>query len=71
MTRKKHKTLLWLAVVAAAAVVGAVVLARTSVGESVKRESAQLFKLAFFSTLLPPIATSMEEGFCLLQRKAN
>ncbi|MCR5822112.1 MAG: hypothetical protein K6F85_04255, partial [Bacteroidales bacterium] len=47
MTRKKHKTLLWLAVVAAAAVVGAVVLARTSVGESVKRESAQLFKYEY------------------------
>ena len=43
MNKKSHKTLLWLGAVLAVIGVGVFVLARTSLGESVKRESAKLF----------------------------
>ena len=43
MSRKTHKTLLWLVAVLAIIGVGAFVLSRTAVGESVKREGARLF----------------------------
>ena len=44
MSKPLHKPLLWLAAVAAVVVVAVLLLSRTSVGESVKRESAQLLK---------------------------
>ena len=43
MDKKSHKTVLWLVAVLAIIGVGVFVLSRTSVGESVKRESAKLF----------------------------
>ena len=43
MTKKSHKTLLWLVAVAAVVAAAVFAIARTSVGESVKRESARLF----------------------------
>ena len=43
MTKKTHKTLLWLVAVLAIIGVGVFVISRTSIGESVKRESAKLF----------------------------
>ena len=43
MSRKSHKTLLWVGAVLAVIGVGVFVLARTSLGESVKKESAKLF----------------------------
>ena len=43
MSRKAHKTLLWLVGILAIIGVGVLVLTKTSVGESVKKESAKLF----------------------------
>ena len=43
MTKKSHKTLLWLVDVLAIVGVGIFVISRTSIGESVKRERAKLF----------------------------
>ena len=43
MNKKAHKTLLWVVAVLAIIGVGVFVLSRTSIGESVKRESARLF----------------------------
>lgn len=43
MNKKAHKTVLWLVAVLAIVWVGALVVMRTSVGESVMRESAKLF----------------------------
>lgn len=47
MNKKAHKTLLWLVAVLVIIGVGVFVLMRTSVGESVKRESAKLFKYEY------------------------
>lgn len=56
MNKKTHKTLLWLVAVLAIVGVGVLVLTRTSLGESVKRESARLFDYEY----IPNQAVSIE-----------
>lgn len=47
MTKKSHKKLLWLAAIAAIIAAGVFVIARTSLGESVKRVCAQLLEYEY------------------------
>lgn len=47
MTNKPHKTLVWLVAIAAIGVAVVLLLLRTGVGESVKRQSARLFEYEY------------------------